>query len=152
MKDLIKMVIQEVHAGKSPDLQETLLRAMLLFEKFYHSGDWHGIESEVEDAVVSEESINELREAVMAFAQANREHKDAGSALHALGKCWGCPLRKFFLTEMKIHFDAGRQFPLSQAEAALFHFGGGTHYDYPPGVTGHPGYHEACRKFLENNL
>ena len=152
MKDLIQLIIREVRAGESPEFQQTLLRAALLFEKFYRSGGWRGIEMEVDDAEVSEELIRELRESLITFAKGNREHPDTGSALYALSKCWGCPLRDFFLTEMRIHLDAGRLFPLSQAEAALFHFGGCTSYNYPPGETGHDGYLDACRKFLDKNL
>ena len=152
MKDLIQRVIREIRTGESINFQQTLLRSGLLFEKFYHSGDWNGIEPEVDDAEVSEESIDELRESLVAFSQSNREHPDTGSALHALSKCWGHPLREFFLTEMKVHFDAGRILPLSQAEAALFHFGGCTSYNYPPGKTGNEGYLKACLEFLEKNV
>ena len=148
MKNLIQIVTREIRAGESANFQQTLLRSGLLFEKFYCSGDWRGIEPEVDDAEVSEESIGELRESLITFSRASREHPDVGSALHALSKCWGYPLREFFLIEMKFHFDAGRTFPLSQAESALFHFGGGTHYNTPPGETSHDGYLAACGRFL----
>jgi hypothetical protein len=152
MKNLIQSVTHEIQLGQSANFQQTLLRAMLLFEKFYHSGDWRGIEPEVDDAEVSPESIGRLRDALIAFAQTNREHPDTASALHALSKCWGCALREFFLMEMKLHFDARRMFPLSQPEGALFHFGGGTFHNQAPGETGDEGYLEACRRFLEQNL
>ena len=150
MKDLIQIVIREIRAGQSPDFPQTLLRAQLLFEKLYDANrGWQGIEGEVDDAEVSEESIRELREALMTFAQNNRERPDAGSALHALSRCWGYPLREFLLNEMKVHLDAGRVYPLSEADYALFHFGGGPMYDEPISETD---YFDVCRKFLDENL
>ena len=153
MKDLIHIVTAEIRAGISADFQQTLLRAALLIEKFCGSGDWQGIEEELDDAEASERSFVELRDTLMTFARCQREHPDVGTALWALGKAWQSSLREFFLNEMRVHLAAKRFFPLSQAECALFHFGGS---DSECGNTlnerAPEPYFAACREFLEREL
>ena len=151
MKGCIKKVIREVREVGSPDFQRTLLQAALLLEKHYiPECEWRGVDSDVDDAEVSDASTEELQDVLMAFVKAHREHPNVGTAIWALGKCWGRPLREFFINEMKAHLEAKRYFPLSQAEGALFHFGGGTHYSFSLGETDYERYYEACRRFLES--
>jgi hypothetical protein len=150
VKDLIQKVISEVREGQSTDFHRTLLQAALLLEKHHiPECEWRGIEPDIDDAEVADTSTEELRQAPMSFAKGSREHPDVGGALWALRKCWGRPLREFFIDEMKAHLAAKRLVPLFEADHALFHFGGGTHYNFSYGEANYDAYYESCQKFLD---
>ena len=121
----------------------------MLIEKFRGLSGYRGVSSAVDTAEVTQDSITDLRAALIGFAQRHREHPDVGSALWALGKLHDQSLRTFFLNEMRHHLQARRHHPVWQADCALDELGDGVDYDYAPGETSHDEYFKAVSVYLD---
>lgn len=69
------------------DLQERLLQAMFLMERFRGvDAGWREVVAEIAEADISEQAIARLTEALEKFIREYPKHSDAGSAVWALGK------------------------------------------------------------------
>ena len=151
MLDCVHKVISELRTLQSPNIQETLLESTLLIEKYTKTGDWRGISSNVDDADVSSETIAELRQELIDFTRKHPEHPDVATAIWALSKLFDESLRDFFLTEMRRHVDAGRVYPVWQADCALGNLGESVEFDYSPGEIRHDRYFDAVRQYLHKH-
>jgi hypothetical protein len=150
MKDCIQKVIKELSAVNSPDMQETLLEARLLVEKFRGVDGWHGISSRVEDAEITPESIRELRKTLIEFAQQHRGHPDVGSALWALSGFYDVALTEFFFSEMYHHYLSRNSDNVWQTDCALgVILNGGVGSGYNADRHSHDAYFDAVRNFLQ---
>jgi hypothetical protein len=87
MTDLAGTIAQDLASPEKKDLQERLLQAMFLMER-YRGVDGGGrvAVSDVADADVSDSAIGRLAEALRRFVRTQPAHPDVGSAIWALGK------------------------------------------------------------------
>ena len=87
MIDLADIIARELAAPDGRDLQERLLQAMFMMERFRGiDAGWRDIVSDVAEADVGAAAIERLARALRQFIQAHHAHPDVGSAIWALGK------------------------------------------------------------------
>jgi hypothetical protein len=151
MQDCIQRVVTDLRTDELSDIRERLLEAALLIEKFKGMVGWQGISAAVDEAVVSPESIADLRAKLIDFAQHRRELPDVGTALWALGRFRDDSLRDFFLAELRHHFEQRHLHAVQQVSCVLEDIDGGTIYEYAPGETCHDKFYEAVRDYLDKN-
>src|SRR3954465_1886148 len=86
MIDLATAVIRDLEAPEGKDLQERMLEAMLMVERYRGVSVDVEIAPDVADADVSRPIIDRLAGALEKFILAFPRHRDAGPAIWALGK------------------------------------------------------------------
>ncbi len=123
---LAETIITALRSSLDEGLQERILEAALLIEKFRGLKGCAGISAAVDAASVSETEIAEMKSALMHFASFRRGDSNAASVLWALGKFQDKSLTGFFLNEMREHLAACRHLALWQIDCALGDIGEGT--------------------------
>jgi hypothetical protein len=79
-------IANELAAPPGRDLQERLLQAMFMMERYRGiDAGWREVVAEVADADVRAAAINRLAEALRVFIRSHQQHPDIGSAIFALG-------------------------------------------------------------------
>jgi hypothetical protein len=87
MIPLADKIADELAAPKGRHLQERLLQAMFMMERYRGiDAGWRDALSEVVDADVSDQAIYHLAEALRGFVRNHKDHHDVGSAVWALSK------------------------------------------------------------------
>jgi len=90
MRLMITLADIIANALAKPDghiLQERLLQAMFLFERFRGiDAGWRDVVAEVAEADISADAISRLAQALRKFIVLHKHHPDVGSAICALGK------------------------------------------------------------------
>jgi hypothetical protein len=81
-----EMIVQELANPTGRNLQERLLEAMFMMERFRGvDAGWRDVVPHVGDADIGDESIRRLGQALRTFIESHRDHPDVGSAVCALG-------------------------------------------------------------------
>ena len=87
MIPLADRIAGDLAAPKGRSLQEPLLQAMFLMERYRGiDAGWRDAVSEVSDADVSDQAIHHLAEGLRGFVRNHKDHPDVGSAVWALSK------------------------------------------------------------------
>ena len=86
MTALGDIIADELAAPQGRGLQERLLQAMFMMERYRGiDAGWREVVSEVRGADISTEAVNRLAEALRGFIRYHKHHPDVGSAIWALG-------------------------------------------------------------------
>jgi len=80
------VIANELRAPQGKNLQERLLQAMFMMERYRGiDAGWREVVAEVGEADIGTSAIERLAEALRLFARSYKEHPDVGSAIWALG-------------------------------------------------------------------
>ena len=86
MRALASIIAQELESPIGRSLQERLLEAMFLMERFRGiDAGWRDVVPQINDADVGTDSIAHLARALRTFVESHPQHPDVGSAIWALG-------------------------------------------------------------------
>ncbi len=86
MTALGDIIANELAAPQGRNLQERLLQAMFMMERYRGiDAGWREVVGEVRDADIRTGAISRLADALRIFIRSPKEHPDVGSAIWALG-------------------------------------------------------------------
>ena len=113
------------------DLAEECLAAHEAILKFRGTGE--GVSEVVPDltqADISAVDVSALAAALRSFVASQPEHRSVGSAIWAMSALDDPQLIPFYVEQIRLHYAARREHPISQADYALCRFGHDVPFNY----------------------
>jgi hypothetical protein len=113
------------------DLGDECLAAEEAILKFRDTGEGDPeIVPELVDVDLSAEDISALASALRTFIVSHPSHEWVGAAIWAMSKLNDVQLIPFFMEQIRLHYSARREHPVSQADYALCRLGHDTPFNY----------------------